>query len=287
MSINRNNILVVETLSPRKVEATAISKESMLEEFADVFAGEGKLEGDLYLEIDPSVTPVQCGETTKEAHDSNLRNLLQRCREKGVKLNSGKVQLRRKEVSYMGHTLTEEGLKPDACKVKAVQEKPPPKDKRAVQRLLGMTNYLQRFAPKLSEVTNPLRELTKKESKFIWDESTHGLALAETKRILSAALVLRYFDPAITPVLQCDTSMHGLGACLMEDGQPVAYASRSLTDTEVNYVQIKKELLAIVFGMENFETYVYGRKVMVESDHKPLETIFKKSFTPQNVFSEY
>ena len=108
----------------------------------------------------------------------------------------------------MGHKLTEEGLKPDASKVKAVQEMPPPKDKRIVQRLLGMTNYLQRFAPKLSEVTNPLRKLTKEESEFIWDESVHGLALAETKRILSTAPVLRYFDLAITPVLQCDASMH-------------------------------------------------------------------------------
>ena len=71
--------------------------------------------------------------------------------------------------------------------------------------------------------------------------------------------------------------MHGLGACLMQDGHPVAYASRSLTPTEVQYAQIEKELLAIVFAMEKFETYLYGRKVLVESDHKPLEAIFKKS----------
>lgn len=78
------------------------------------------------------------------------------------------------------------------------------------------------------------------------------------------------------PTLQCDASMHGLGACLMQDGHPVAYASRSLTPTEVQDAQIEKELLAIVFGMEKFETYLYGRKVLVESDHKPLEAIFKK-----------
>lgn len=78
------------------------------------------------------------------------------------------------------------------------------------------------------------------------------------------------------PTLQCDASMHGLGACLMRDGHPVAYASRSLTPTEVQDAQIEKELLAIVFGMEKFETYLYGRKVLVESDHKPLEAIFKK-----------
>ena len=63
----------------------------------------------------------------------------------------------------------------------------------------------------------------------------------------------------------------------MQDGHPVAYASKSLTPTEVQYVQIEKELLAIVFAMEKFETYLYGRKVLVESDHKPLEAIFKKS----------
>ena len=63
----------------------------------------------------------------------------------------------------------------------------------------------------------------------------------------------------------------------MQDGHPVAYASRSLTPTEVQYAQIEKELLAIVFAMEKFETYLYGRKVLVESDHKPLEAIFKKS----------
>lgn len=71
--------------------------------------------------------------------------------------------------------------------------------------------------------------------------------------------------------------MHGLGACLMQNGQPVAFASRSLTPTEVQYAQIEKELLAIVFGMEKFKTYLYGRKVLVETDHKPLEAIFKKS----------
>lgn len=97
------------------------------------------------------------------------------------------------------------------------------------------------------------------------------------KKILSTTPVLKYFDPSATSTLQCDASMHGMGACLLQDGHPVAYASRSLTPTEVQYAQIEKVLLAIVFGMEKFETYLYGRKVLVESDHKPLEAIFKKS----------
>jgi len=95
--------------------------------------------------------------------------------------------------------------------------------------------------------------------------------------ILSTTPVLKYFDPGATPTLHCDASMHGLGACLMQDGHPVAYTSRSLTPTKVQYEQIKKELLAKVFAIEKFETYLYGRKVLVESDHKSLEALFKKS----------
>ena len=221
-----------------------------------------------------------CGATDEEAtrdHDKNLTGLLERCKDKGIKLNSGKLQLRRKEVSYMGHMLSADGLKPDSEKVKAIREMPVPSDKQGVQRFLGMTNYLQKFAPKLSEITTPLRNLIKSDTEFLWDEQVHGVALNEAKRIISSTPVLKYFNPRTEPVLQCDASMHGLGACLMQNGQPVAFASRSLTPTEVQYAQIEKELLAIVFGMEKFETYLYGRKVLVETDHKPLESIFKKS----------
>ena len=194
-----------------------------------------------------------------------------------MKLNRGKLQLRLKEVAYMGHVLSADGLQPDPGKVKAIREMPTPTDKQSIQRLLGMTNYLQKFAPRLSVVTTPLRELTKNDNEFLWDEQVHGAALEETKKILSTTPVLKYFDPGAMPTLHFDASMHGLGACLMQDGHPVAYASRSLTATEVQYAQIEKELLVIVFGMEKFETYLYGRKVLVESDHKPLEAIFKKS----------
>ena len=89
--------------------------------------------------------------------------------------------------------------------------------------------------------------------------------------------MLRYFSPYEGLELQCDASQKGLGACLMQSGQPIAYASRSLTQTETQYAQIEKEMLAIVFGVERFEQYAYGRKVKIETDHKPLESIFKKS----------
>ena len=88
--------------------------------------------------------------------------------------------------------------------------------------------------------------------------------------------VLKYFDPAEEITVQCDASQSGLGAALTQNGQPIAYSSRALTETEKNYAQIEKELLSIVFGIEKFHCYTYGRKVNVETDHKPLETIYRK-----------
>ena len=77
--------------------------------------------------------------------------------------------------------------------------------------------------------------------------------------------------------VQVDASQRGLGACLLQEGEPIAYASKSLTDTETRYANIERELLAIVFACQWFNTYVLGRPFTVESDHKPLEMIHQKS----------
>jgi len=221
------------------------------------------------------------GNTDEEAqadHDTKLKALLQRCRDKGIKLNKEKLKLRRKEVVFMGHIISADGLKPDPSKIQGINEMPSPTCKQDVKRLLGMVNYLQRFAPNLSSITAPLRDLLKEGIHFQWD-AVHEQSFFAVKRIISEAPVLKFFDPNDNVEIQCDASDRGLGACLMQNGQPVAYASRSMTDTEVNYAQIEKEMLAIVFAVERFEQCVYGRPVKVQTDHKPLESIFKKSLT--------
>ena len=88
--------------------------------------------------------------------------------------------------------------------------------------------------------------------------------------------MLKYYNPQEVLTLQSDASETGLGAALMQNGPPVAYSSRALTETETQYAQIEKELLSVVFGMEKFHQYTYGRVVTVQSDQKPLETIFRK-----------
>ena len=220
------------------------------------------------------------GDTDEQAlidHDKKLIVVLNQCRERGIKLNAEKMQFRRSEVNYLGHVISAEGLKIDPNKVKAIHEMPDPSDKQGVLRVLGMANYVQKFAPNLAELTKPLRDLVKKDTEYFWDEHVHGKCFSEIKNTLTQAPVLKFFNPDLPTVLQCDASQGGLGACLLQKEHPIAYASRSLTPTEAQYAQIEKELLAIVFGLEKFEGYTYGRKVLVETDHKPLDSIMKKS----------
>lgn len=199
------------------------------------------------MAIHDDILVYGCGETDEEAivdHDKKLEALFDRCLEKNLKINQEKLKPRLKSVTCLGHIISAEGLKVDPEKIRAIAEMPKPTDKAAIQRLLGMV-------------------------RAKWDEEVHGKSFENIKAILSDTPVLKYFDPRTPVVLQCDASESGLGACIMQDGHPVAYASRALTTTETNYAQIEKELLAVVFGLERFECYVYGRKPLVESDHKP------------------
>lgn len=215
-----------------------------------------------------------------EIHDQRLKQVLARCKERNLKLNPKKTKLRAEEVTYIGHKLSKDGVKIDDEKVKAVLQMPEPTSIANVQTLLGMVTYTCKFLPHLSEVTEPLRYLIKESHqdgfKFHFDEA-HREAVQKLKKMMSNAPVLKYYSPKEPLTMSGDASQSGLGAVLLQDGRPIAYGSKALTDTEKNYSQMEKEMLAIVFGMKKFHTYVYGRNdLTVETDHLPLVRIMDK-----------
>ena len=175
----------------------------------------------------------------------------------------------------MGVTLTDKGVKPDPQKQDSIQAMPALTNKEEVRRLLGVVTYLSRFSEALSTKSAPLRTLLKNDVAFTW-EANEQQAFDEIKALISSAPLLKYFNPDLPVEIQTDASSSGLGACLMQGGQPVQYASRALTETEKRYSQIEKEMLSVVFGLTRFHTYTYGRKVTVHNDHKPLAAVLKR-----------
>ena len=218
------------------------------------------------------------GDTTKAAtanHDQNLKAFLLRARERNLTINSEKLKLRQSQVSFIGHLLTAEGLRPDPSKVEAIVHYPAPTNLPELRTFLGMVQYLAKFCQHLSTVSQPLRQLEKKEVEWCWEQPQNE-AFKKIKDLVIKTPLLQYFDVSKNITIQCDASQYGLGSTLLQDGRPVHYANRALTSTEQNYAQIEKELLAIVFSCERFEHYIYGKQVTVETDHKPLIAIQKK-----------
>ena len=195
-------------------------------------------------------------------HDEAFLKVLDRERDKNVRFSPGKIQYKVSEVMYMGDIISAAGLRTDPAKVEAIVKM------QALQRLLGMVKYLTQYIPNESDLTAPLRGLLKEGAAFVW-QPEHQAALDAVKSALVSAPVLRYYDVSQLCTKQADASQTGLGACVMQGGQAIAYASRTLTSAEANYAQIKKELLAICFACAKFHCYIYGKDTTVLSDYKP------------------
>jgi len=142
--------------------------------------------------------------------------------------------------------------------------------------LLGLVNYVGKFIPNLSEMTAPTRELMVKNVTWNWGNDQEK-AFQKIKEVIVSKRCLAYYDVSKPVRMQVDASRSGIGAVLLQEGKPVAYASKSLTPTQQRYAAIEQEMLAVVFGCQSFHQYIYGKKVQIESDHKPLESIMKKA----------
>ena len=213
-------------------------------------------------------------------HNTNIINLFNMAQKEGLVFNSKKCAIKQESITFFGGVFLAEGYSPDPEKIQGISEMTPPQMKQELQSFLGAVNYLQTFIPHLSSNIEPLHALLKKENCFTWDENTNT-CFQKIKSQLQKALLrpLRYYDRTKPVTLQCDASLKGLGACIIQEGQPITFASKSLTDTKTRYTNIKRELLAIVYGCKKFHTYLYGRTFIMETDHKPLEMISLKNLT--------
>lgn len=212
-----------------------------------------------------------------ENHLSNLRGLLQRLEEKGLRCRKEKCIFAQRSIEYLGYVLSKEGIA-KGPKVNAVTKMPAPKNVSELRAFLGQVQFYGKFLPNLSTVLEPLYRLTKKDNPWCWgtDEET---SFQHVKDMLCTDTVLAHFDPSLDIGIACDASDCGIGAVFFHrysDGseRPIANASKTLSPTQRKYSQIHKEALAIIFALSKFHQFLYGRKFIVVTDHKPLLSLF-------------
>lgn len=221
---------------------------------------------------------VIAGQTFTECKQ-RLISCMERLRKYDLHLNRKKCHFFKQEISYLGYLIAENKISKCPEKVKAILEAPRPKNVDDVRKFLGIITYYSRFIPNISTITHPIRELLQKDRKFLWSSACEA-AMIKLKSEIASDRVLVPFDPSLPISVACDASPTGVAGVLSHivDGieKPVAFASRSLSVAERNYSQLDREAVAIIFTIQKFYRYLYGRSFKLITDNRPLTRIFRQ-----------
>ena len=186
-----------------------------------------------------------------------------------LKMRAKKCYIGHNTIEYLGYIVSDKGIHADDKKVNAINSYRAPTTLRQLRRFLGMCSYYRNFIPMFSDTAQPLNRLTKKGQAFQWGEEQQ-VAFETLKRTLCDKVVLDHPNYELPFVIFTDASKYGVGAVLTQNGRPLWFASRSLTDTEQNYDVREQEAIAVLFGLEKFKPYFFGMPVTVLTDHGNL-----------------
>jgi hypothetical protein len=217
-----------------------------------------------------------------ESHLPKLRNVLDRLRTNHLFIQPDKSEFLHAQLPYLGFIISKDGIKPNPKKVEAIQKFPEPKNEKGIQRFLGLAGFYRRFIPNYSNIIKPLTNLLRKDIPFEWSSQCQTSFNELKTKLTSTELMLQYPNFEEPFYLYTDASNHAIGAVLQQRDsnnpnsyKPVSFASRTLNKAEVNYSTTEKELLAIVWAVKYFRPYLFGRKFIIRSDHRPLVWLFK------------
>ena len=214
---------------------------------------------------------------TDEEHLANLNEVLSRLGSAGLRLKMSKCSFMQPSVEYLGYRVDAHGLHVIEKKVQAIRDAPAPENPQQLRSFLGMVTYYSKFISNYSTITHPLNELLRDGVEWKWSKRQEE-AFSKLKDKLASAPVLMNFSDNLPLKLDTDASQYGVGAVISHvlptgEERPIAFASRILNKSERNYTQIEKEALSIIFGIKKFHQYLYSRKFLLVTDHKPLVTI--------------
>ena len=191
----------------------------------------------------------------------------------GMSINAEKCKFNCEKINYLGFQISRNGISPDPDLLSKISQVSAPTNKKELESFLGLANFYNRYLPKYSELIEPFAHLRKKNNDFVWTGEQEK-AFNKLKRALVEKPVVKVFDPKKELTLTTDASERAVSAILSQDNHPVMYLSRRLTKAEINYSNIEKEALAIVWSTQRARQFLLGRKFLLKSDHRPLEFIF-------------
>lgn len=211
--------------------------------------------------------------TSLKEHLDNLRKIFDTLRKYNMKIQLDKSEFLHKEVAFLGHIVTCDGVKPNPDKIEIIRKWPLPKTEKELRGFLGILGYYRKFIKDFAKIAKPLTLALRKGEKINHCASFVN-AFEHCRNILTSSDILQYPDFEKPFVLTTDASNYAVGAVLSQgkigSDKPIAFASRTLNKSEENYSAIEKELLAIVWACKYFRPYLYGRKFTLYTDHKPL-----------------
>ena len=197
------------------------------------------------------------------------KEVFQRLDGGNLKLKAKKCHIGMREIDYLGHIVSHKGIFTDKAKTEAIKKMHPPSNVREVRRFLGMTSYYRNYIYGFAKIADPLTNLIGKGARFHWNDSCQK-AFDKLKQMLCDSPVLTHPDYTKPFSIFTDASDVGVGAVLTQEGRPVWFASRVLKPAERKYDTREKECIAVMFGLEKFKPYYFGRSVVVFTDHGNL-----------------
>ncbi|GFX36640.1 retrovirus-related Pol polyprotein from transposon 297 [Trichonephila clavipes] len=202
-------------------------------------------------------------------HIDHLNQVFTLLREAVLTLNKDKCHFARDKLKHLGLKISKEGIETDNRKVKAITEMKPPKNNKAVSKILGMAGWYQKFIPHYADICEPLYRLKKKGAKFNWSTEAQD-AFNKVKRALTKAPVLQLPNFQEQFHLFTDANGVGIGAVLNQSPRPIAFASRTLNKAERNYTVTERECLAVIWALNKLKLILDHFIVKVITDHVAL-----------------
>ena len=208
----------------------------------------------------------------------NLQQVFHRLRESKLKLSPKKCVLFQKQVIFLGHVISSEGIATEPAKIDSIRDWPVPKNVKDLRSFLGLCSYYRRFVQGFSNIAKCLHKLTEKDAIFIWEEE-HQAAFEKLKYFLTTSPILACPTRVGEFILDTDASNFGAGAVLsqIQEGEErvISYFSKTFSKAQRNYCVTRRELLAIVMSVKHFHSYLYGQKFRVRTDHGALTWLMK------------